>query len=103
MEVIHGIGWSGGEATERRKRLEFLAGFLNDDSVRQAREKNKREGYAPAESRFPNLEVRNFAAMKIASILETGDRPNKDWTKEQWAALRARMQERLSREGVIPQ
>jgi hypothetical protein len=64
---------SYGEGRQRKQRLGFLAAFLDD------------------------AEVRDLAAMRIASILEMPDRPDMNWTPEQWQKLRNQVKERLKK------
>ena len=51
------------------------------------------------------IEVRNFAALKIKSILRMGVDPDEDWTPEQWAKFamaRQRLADELPREPGRP-
>jgi hypothetical protein len=100
MEIINNAGWGDDDkAPEYRRRLEFFAGFLNDETVRTLT--GHQDDFFRAGKDFPRLEVRDFAAMQIASILNTGDTPNKRWTAKDWADFRTRIRERLSREKIV--
>jgi hypothetical protein len=41
------------------------------------------------------LEVRDLAAMWLASMLRFPDRPDRNWSPQQWEDLRARVKARL--------
>ena len=47
---------------------------------------------------LPRLEVRNFAAMRIADILKVPVEPTPQWSLDEWARLRDQMREALKRE-----
>jgi hypothetical protein len=47
------------------------------------------------------IEVRDFAAMQIASFLGFDDRPTEFWTKDQWAQLRSKVHTELNKQGLL--
>jgi len=73
----------------RGRRLAFLAAFLKDDAW----------GTCP-DLMIAESEVRDFAAMLIASILGLEDAPDEFWTDEQWTALREKVQKALAGEDL---
>jgi hypothetical protein len=82
-------------ARQRQQRLKFLAAFLDDAEALDVRA-FEHLGVC-AGLKFTRLEVRDLAAMQIASILEMPDRPARDWTAEQWEKLRKKVKEALKR------
>jgi hypothetical protein len=78
-----------------RRGLAFLAAFLNDNTVREIKEKSDSFGASPTASNFPRLEVRNFAARELAVLLKIDANPRPDWSPEQWAELRNRVRKAL--------
>ncbi|MBI1311421.1 hypothetical protein GC176_08950 [bacterium] len=81
----------------RKQRIEFLASFLDDQSVRDARDNPKFSGPC-AGFMFPVLEVRNLAARKLASFFkaEISMKPNADWKPEAWAEYRYSVRKALA-------
>jgi hypothetical protein len=82
-----------------KERLAFLGQFLNDAEVRESKGEN---GFPATEGKysgpyagffFGRLEVRDFAAIQIASMLDLPDQPTpaQNWNSDQWAAFRARV------------
>lgn len=67
----------------RGRRLAFLAAFLDDESERDSTNNSERYDGPCAAFTFPNIQVRNFAAMEIGDILGFDDDPNEFWTMEQ--------------------
>ncbi len=110
IEMLDGVGTKGrkSSAPQQKNRLEFLAIFLDDATVRTLSkyDKSRRDDFINdhfvAESKFLRLEVRDFAALRLAKLLEIDDSPNKGWTAKDWAGFRARVRERLSREKIDP-
>src|SRR5258708_7942798 len=85
LEMLEPLDYAYIGEKNRTRRLAILAAFLDDLSQRNmSTEPEKYEGPCAAFT-FPEIEVRNFAAMQIASILETEDEPDKFWTAAQWA------------------
>ena len=100
MEMMNSMDYSYIGDANKGRRLEWLAAFLDDATVRDMAVDAKRyEGPCAA---FPikEIEVRNFAAMQIASILGFHDRPTEFWTKEEWAKLRSKVQTELNKQGL---
>jgi hypothetical protein len=95
MEFLNRVGQD--HKGMRRERLAFLAAFLDDASVRDARSDLKMYGGWPAGYEFPRLEVRDLAAWKIASLLKLAAEPKPDWKQEQWAQLRTQARKALKR------
>jgi len=98
MEMLRNTNYPTPTATQRRRRLAFLASFLEDDAVRDATANQKMFNGIYAGFRFPRLEIRNFAALRISEILETPADPTPEWKAEQWAKLRDQMRAALKRE-----
>jgi hypothetical protein len=88
----------------KSRRLAFLSAFLDDETMRNDGKNAKKYEGPCAAFTFPKITVRDFAAMQIASILKLDplDPPDATWTKEQWAALRMKVKEKLRTEGVTP-
>ncbi len=102
------------------QRLAYLAAFLDDETVRfidksaQFRRMQERlekmstsDAAAPdddldkyegpcAAFTFPEIAVRDFAAMQIGSILRIPSHPDKDWSPAQWAEYRASIRATLA-------
>ena len=75
----------------KEQRLSFLTAFLNDTALRilpSRRDSSKYDGPCAAFT-IPRLRVCDFAAMKIAGILDWPDRPDESWTEEQWKNFEA--------------
>jgi hypothetical protein len=95
MEFMSPFNYTYIANRQRRQRLEFLSHFLDDDEVRDAEANAKRYEGPIAAGEVPRIEVRNFAAWQIASILKMGVDPDRRWTAEQWTELRIRVRQRL--------
>ena len=77
--------------------MAFLAAFLDDAEEPDVKANPKMFEGPHAGFTFARLSVRDLAAMKIASILEMPEQPNKDWTAEQWEKLRVKVKQALKR------
>ncbi len=85
------------DAENKARRLAFLAAFLDDTTVRD-RLANTRTIEGPCAAFTTNtIEVRDFAAMQIASLLDFDDRPNEFWTKDDWTQLRNKVRTALNK------
>jgi len=96
MEFMNGMGNSYIKG-QRKQRLEFLAAFLDDAEAPDVKANSKMFGGPHAGFTFNRLEVRDLAAMTIASILEMPDAPDMNWTPAQWEKLRNQVKERLKK------
>jgi hypothetical protein len=95
LEMMNPMCYSYIGQKNRDRRLALLAALLDDQAVRDLSvNPSKYEGPCAAFT-FPKIEVRNFAALKIASILELDESPDKFWTSAQWKSLRETVQSRV--------
>ena len=107
IEILDRVGTAKGKSTalQETRRLEFLASFLKDETVRTLTGKvtgSEDDDFFLASSDFLRLEVRDFAALQLAAILGIKDSPNKDSTTQDRARFRTKIHERLSREKIDP-
>jgi hypothetical protein len=79
----------------RSQRLQFLLGFLTDESIRDEKVHPERYEGPCAGFVFHELSVRNLAAMTVAGIVDLRTRVEPDWTETQWSALRSRIVEEV--------
>jgi len=84
MELIGRLEQLG--ARQRRERLSFLAAFLDDDAVPETRLEPER-WFGSVAFGFPNIAVRDLAAMIMAHILDLPTKPKPSWTRAEWEAL----------------
>jgi hypothetical protein len=96
MELLNHLNDSG-EKRNRRERLRLLAGFLDDDAVRDRGSSKQFEGPC-AGFQYEKLEVRDFAAMQLASLVGIEVELNLERTPKQWAEIRQRVREAVDRE-----
>jgi hypothetical protein len=82
---------------QRQQRLDFLAAFLDDAEAPDVEANPKMFSGPHAGFTFRRLAVRDLAAMQITSILDMPDRPDRDWTSEQWEKLRTKVKQALKR------
>jgi hypothetical protein len=86
-------------AVPRRRCLAFLGSFLEDATLRDTTMNPGMYPYRYAGYGFSRLEIRNFAALRIAAVMgKPVVEARSDWTAEQWAQLRASMREIVKRE-----
>ena len=97
MEFLNGMGRNYLKDQQRKQRLEFLAAFLDDAEAPDVKANPKMFDGPHAGFTFNRLEVRDLAAMTIASILGMPDAPDMNWTPEQWEKLRNQVRERLKK------
>jgi hypothetical protein len=97
MEFMNPMNYSYIGERQRQQRLEFLAAFLDDDEAPDVKANSKMFIGPHAGFTFERLTVRDLAAMTIASILEMPDKPDRDWTPQQWEKLRSQVKEKLHR------
>jgi len=93
LNCLH-TGYTG--EVHKQQRLDLLAKFLNDNEAPDWTHRVMFEG-PHAGFRFKRLEVRDLAAMTIASILKMPDSPDENWTPEQWRKLRDQVKGRLKK------
>jgi hypothetical protein len=89
----------------RKYRLAFLASYLDDDAQWDGRPRFSSRvpgpsipSEMPAVRLFAQNEVRNWAAFKLLDVLGLKEKPDRDWTAEQWAALRQKVRAKVKHE-----
>jgi hypothetical protein len=97
MEFMNPMDYSYVGERQRQQRLNFLAAFLDDAEAPDVSENPEMFSGPHAAFTFRRLAVRDLAAMKIASILEMPEVPNRDWTPQQWEGLRNKVKAVLKR------
>ena len=98
MEMMNPLNYRYLKDRNRARRVAFLAAFLDDDTLRKLSSSSHQYSGPCAGFTFPKIEVRNFVATKIASLLSMPDEPTEFWKKQDWAQFRARVEERLKSE-----
>jgi len=100
MEMLNPMDYTYIGNKQRRHRVEFLAGFLDDAEIRDKASDPKRFDGPFAGFTFPRLSVRDFAAMEINALLDASEQPQPrpDWTSDQWLIFRARAKAAVTRE-----
>jgi hypothetical protein len=93
MDLLHAVAQAKGNAG-RKHRLSLLAEYLTDSAERDPEDVR---GTDPSHG-FPRLEVRDFAAMTLAKLLDLGPEPDADWTAAQWATLREKVRAKVKDE-----
>jgi hypothetical protein len=79
------------EDTNEKEVLAFLTHFLDDASLRDLDSERYRHRGCPAGFTSRQLEVRNFAALRLAEILDLS------LAAEEWADFRAQVRRALPR------
>jgi len=97
LELLSQVDRDGEKGDVRKEQIAFLAGFLSDDSLRDAAAHPKEYAAFYAARQFRRIEVRNYVAMKLASILGLGGYPEPDRSPEEWADLRDRVKQAISK------
>lgn len=98
MEMMNPLCYTYIGEKNRERRLAFAAAFLDDEAVRDMSSDPAKYGGPCAAFTIPKIAVRDFAALKIASILKLPERCDEFWTSIQWAELRKKVRERLALE-----
>ncbi len=82
------------------RRIAFLSAFLDDQAIRtMSGDRSQFEGPC-AGFTIRRLAVRDFAAMKLASLLAMNEAPDEVWTDTQWEALRRKVTEVLAKRQI---
>jgi hypothetical protein len=97
MEFLNPMNYAYLGDRHRQQRLDFLAAFLGDAEAPDVKANAKMFEGPHAGFTFNRLEVRDLAAMRIASILGMPDSPDMEWTAEQWQELRDRVRKALKK------
>ncbi|MDB6024349.1 MAG: hypothetical protein JWM68_572 [Verrucomicrobiales bacterium] len=96
MEMMNPLCYTYIGRKNQSRRLKFAAEFLDDESLRDlSTDSTKFEGPCAAFT-IPKITVRDFAAMKIASMIGIEASPDEFWTAPQWEALRKKVREKLA-------
>lgn len=98
MEMMNPMNYTYIGSKNRERRLAFLSAFLDDATLRDKSVNASKYGGPCAAFTIPKIQVRDFAAMKIASILKLSERPTEFWTQEDWGRLREMVREKLKGE-----
>jgi hypothetical protein len=105
MEMLHNLEFYRDGACKPKQALDFLAAFLDDTTLRDMTRDKALYDDLSAYSSMPKLEVRNAAAMELATVLDSqiklpNNRYNKNaepWTPEQWEKFRKQVREALKK------
>jgi hypothetical protein len=97
LSTMHRYNGEELDDQQRRLRLTFLAAFLKDSAAPNPVANPKMFEGPHASFPFKRLEVRNMAAMRIASILGFPEEPDDSWTPKQWENLRNKVKEGLKK------
>jgi hypothetical protein len=81
----------------RRERLKLLGSFLDDATVRDQATSKQYEGPC-AGFIYDRIEVRDFVALELASLLGIKVELKLDRTPEEWAKLRTQVREAADKE-----
>jgi hypothetical protein len=81
----------------RRHAVRFLARFLDDSTVRDVTI-DKDKFILCAAEKYPKIEVRDFAALQLASILQIKVAEDPKRTPEQWSKLREQVKKAVEEE-----
>lgn len=95
LELVSKVSWEGTDGELRKQQVTFLAEFLTDESLRDVKNEPAKFDDRCAAHRFPRIEVRNVAAMYLASILGLEDDPEPSWTVDQWSEFRERVKKSI--------
>jgi hypothetical protein len=96
MELLDIMG-NREDNRHRSERLRLLAHFLDDGTVRNLHRSSKFEGICAGDD-YDEIEVRDFAALKIAELVGMKVEVNPRRTAAEWARIRSRVREALKRE-----
>lgn len=102
MEMLNPLNYTYLGDKNLERRLAFLAAFLDDAELRDVKANRDRYEGPHAGFTIDRLRVCDFAAQKLASLLDFEDRPTEFWTDEQWSVLREKVRTELERRGVQP-
>ena len=92
MEMMNPMNYSYVGKQQLKQRVKLLSQFLQDDELRDTQKTPKKYSGPCAAFTIPKIEVRNFVAGKIDSLLSKKTaRPDEYWTDQQWAALREKV------------
>jgi len=100
MDYIQPDGCCGVGERQRSRRIDFLVGFLDDETIRDATASPDKFRGPYAGYEFPKLEVRNLAALELATLLQINEGGKPEWTADDWAQFRTRVRASLAREHV---
>ena len=95
MEIMNPMDYTSVGDRQRKQRLNFLAAFLDDPEAPDYAANPEKFSGPHAGFTFKRLEVRNLAAMKIASILRMPDDPDSKWKPQQWEKLRSKVKKAM--------
>lgn len=104
MEMLSLLSVDCNDDATNPRRLAFFAAFLDDHAIRDlSQHPEKYEGPCAAFT-FDTIEVRNFAAMCIDSLLieDINPVPDQEWTSADWERYRNTIQFQLARRGIQP-
>jgi hypothetical protein len=106
IEILERICRRLDEPSPTERQVRFLADFLGDSAVRDAGDEAGMFDGPYAGWGFTRLEVRNFAAIELAQMLDLAVELPRDrfqeqdpvpWTEPQWAKLRREVREAVQR------
>lgn len=96
LEWLQQFGYRGDPSSAAR-RIEFVARFLADETVRDAiSDPDRFDGPYAGFTRFKQIEVRNYAALVLGGLLELKEEPARDWSADRWAAFREQVRTALA-------
>ena len=92
MEMMNPMNYSYVGKQQLKQRVKLLSQFLQDNELRDKQKTQQKYSGPCAAFTFPKIEVRNFVAGKIDSLLSKKPaRPDEFWTEQQWATLREKV------------
>ena len=92
MEMMNPMNYSYVGKQQLKQRVKLLSQFLQDNELRDKQKTQQKYSGPCAAFTFPKIEVRNFVASKIDSLLSKKPaRPDEFWTEQQWATLREKV------------
>lgn len=98
MEMMGSLNYSYIGDRQLKQRVRFLAQFLEDDELRDKGKTSQKYEGPCAVFTIPKIEVRNFVASKIDSLIsKKSARPDEFWSEQQWATLRKKVATEVKR------
>ncbi|HYV38952.1 MAG TPA: hypothetical protein VE988_24925 [Gemmataceae bacterium] len=97
MELMNQFNQFNVNDKNRQRCLNYLAAFLDDKEGPDRKANPKMFDGPHAGFTFERLSVQDLAAWQIARILKMPERPDREWTAEQWEKLRAKVTKALAK------